>query len=64
MQNIRKEIMVKILEKLWDVEDKQLNNKIEIRLFHKLVDELPFEVFNNTNECDKVKHFLNKSLYN
>ncbi len=56
--------MVKILEKLWDVEDKQLNNKIEIRLFHKLVDELPFEVFNNTNECDKVKHFLNKSLYN
>jgi hypothetical protein len=64
MENIRNNLLIKLNEKLWNKEDKLLKSKLEKRLFYKLADELPSKVFDNTNECDKVKHFLNKCLYN
>ena len=50
-------LSIKLNEKLWNKEDKLLKSKLEKRLFYKLADALPSKVFDNTNECDKVKHF-------
>ena len=57
MQNIRSEILIKLNEKLWNKEDKLIESKLEKRLFYKLIDDLPSKVFENTNECDKIKIF-------
>jgi hypothetical protein len=57
MQNIRNEILIKLNEKLWKKENKLLESNLEKGLFYKLIDELPSKVFENTNECNKIKNF-------